>query len=238
MSITIPDAKSKLSHQAVPNGISTRHRITYGTEKTLAYVSVLELTTIWERSLRRARIPLRYSQGFHPRPKMNFAAPLPVGCGSSADLMDIWLEKAMDAFDIIPALQNRTPANLHVIDVSTVDTNAPTLAEQLESAEYIVWVQGLKSDELQRKIDSLMARDTVVRPRRGRKYRGKTYNLRPLIKDLGVTADFEHDAIKIWMHLQALPGATGRPDEVLKAMEAIDSLRRCTRSHLILASTL
>ena len=219
----------------VPSSLSLRHRITFATEKTIAFVSVLELTTIWERSLRRARIPLRYSQGFNPRPKMNFAAPLPVGCGSMADLLDIWLEKTFDPGEISIALKNRTPVNLQVINITPVNTTEPTLAERLESAEYIVWLEGLDRQELTDKIEQLLATDSVLRPRRGRKYRGKTYDLRPLILDLSITSDTQHSWIKIWMHLKARPGATGRPDEVLKAMELADCLRRCSRSRLILA---
>jgi radical SAM-linked protein len=217
-----------------PNTLSLRHRITFATEKTLAFVSVLELASIWERSLRRAGIPLRYSQGFHPRPKMNFAAPLPVGCGSMADLLDIWLEEALDPADIFSALHNRTPVNLHVIDITPVNRGERTLAERLESAEYIVWLHDVSRDELTSKINHLLATDTVFLPRRGRKYRGKTYDLRPLILDLHVTVDTLHSWIKVWMHLKAQPGATGRPDEVLKALEMTDCLQRCSRSHLIL----
>ena len=227
----------KLRDQNMPNTVSHRHRITFATEKTLAYVSVLELTLVWERSLRRAAIPLRYSQGYHQRPKMNFAAPLPVGCGSMADLLDIWLENALDAADILSSLRNRTPANLHVIEVTAVHPDEPTLAERLESAEYVVWLQDLGREELTKKIDSLMASDTLLRPRRGKKYRGKTYDLRPLILDLRVTSGTLHSWIKVWMHLNAQPGATGRPDEVLHALEMMDNLRRCSRSRLILAPT-
>ena len=166
---------------------------------------------------------------------MNFAAPLPVGCGSMADLLDIWLEKTFDPGEISIALKNRTPVNLQVINITPVNTTEPTLAERLESAEYIVWLEGLDRQELTDKIEQLLATDSVLRPRRGRKYRGKTYDLRPLILDLSITSDTQHSWIKIWMHLKARPGATGRPDEVLKAMELADCLRRCSRSRLILA---
>ena len=55
---------------------SIRHRITFATARSLAYISVLELGAIWERSLRRAGVAVRYSQGYNPRPKLVFAAPL------------------------------------------------------------------------------------------------------------------------------------------------------------------
>ncbi len=223
--------------QASSNAASQRHRITFATEKTLAYVSVLDLASIWERSLRRGAIPLRYSQGFNPRPKMNFAAPLPVGCGSKADLLDIWLEKALHSAAIFSALQQRTPVDLHVIDVVPVSMDEPALAEQLKSAEYLVRLQGVTREELTVKIEHMLAADSFLLPRRGKKHRGKTYDLRSLILDLRVTSDSMgmHSLTTVWMHLKAQPGATGRPDEVLKAWGLIDCLLRCSRSRLILA---
>lgn len=223
--------------QALSQAPSLRHRITFATEKTLAFVSVLELTSIWERSLRRGAIPLRYSQGFNPRPKMNFAAPLPVGCGTEADLLDIWLEEALAPAAILSALQKRTPEDLHVVDISTINIDEPILAEQLRSAEYSVWLEDINKEALTAKIDQLLATDVLLRPRRGKKYRGKTYDLRQLILDLRVKPERMELTIEVWMHLKAQHGATGRPDEVLKAWGISNCLRRCTRSRLILANS-
>jgi radical SAM-linked protein len=236
MNIEKTESAATASNPVMPVTRSMRHRITFSTEKTLAFVSVLELTSIWERSLRRAGIPLRYSQGFNPRPRMNVAAPLPVGCGAAMDLMDIWLEKTLDAEDIDYALKNKTPADLKVVDVTAVSPDEPALAERLVSAEYTVWLQELSQQDLAQKIQDLLAEDMLLRPRRGRKYRGKTYDLRPLILDLHITPDTQNPGLKVWMHLKARPGATGRPDEVLKAMGIKDHLYRCTRTRLIFSS--
>ena len=73
-------------------------------------MSVLELGKIWERSLRRAGMPLKYSQGFNPRPKLNFAAPLPVGCGCEADLMDVWLETPVEPEAMTGSPNRHSPA--------------------------------------------------------------------------------------------------------------------------------
>ncbi|TFG67413.1 MAG: DUF2344 domain-containing protein [Anaerolineales bacterium] len=216
---------------------SLRHRITFATERTLAYVSVLELTAIWERSLRRGAIPLRYSQGFNPRPKMNFAAPLPVGCGSEAELLDIWLEESLYPEAILSAMKKKTPVDLHIVDISAINIDAPTLSEQLRSAEYSVWLQDITVETLKTKIEALLAMDVIQRPRRGKKYRGKIYDLRKLIMDLRVTSEGNDPLHEVWMHLMAEYGATGRPDEVIQALGIAHCLRRCSRSRLILTDT-
>ena len=69
--------------------------------------------------------------------------------------------------------------------------------------------------------------------KRGRKYRGKTYDLRPLVHELRID-DAPGPWVGMWMRVNARPGATGRPDEVLNALGLKDVPRRCTRTRLIL----
>ena len=210
-----------------------RHRITFATQRTLAYVSVLELGAIWERSLRRAEVPLKYSQGYNPRPRLQFAAPLPVGCGSEADLLDILLHTPQTAEAVAAALVGKLPPDLTVIDARAVPDDEPALAEQLTAAEYRVWLRDVERAEVEAAIAAFLAREEALLPKRGRKYRGKPYNLRPLVYELrGIDAPAPW--IGLWMRVNARPGATGRPDEVLKALGWQDTPRRCTRERLIL----
>ncbi|MDF1513389.1 MAG: TIGR03936 family radical SAM-associated protein [Anaerolineae bacterium] len=217
-----------------PQQPALRMRITFSTEKTLAFVSVLDLSSIWERSLRRAGIPLRYSQGFNPRPKMNFAAPLPVGCSAQEDLLDIWLESPYPPEEMRAALNGTTPPHLHVEHIAESAIDEPTLAEQLTSAEYTVWLNRIPKAACADRMKDLLTAETLPRPRRGRKYRGKTYDLRPLILDLSIVPESQDNGLAVWMHLKARPGATGRPDEVLEAMGIMDNLLRCSRTRLLL----
>jgi len=217
----------------IPTPPSLRYRITFATRRTLAYVSVLELGKIWERSLRRAGMPLKYSQGYNPRPKLHFAAPLPVGCGSEADLMDVWLEAPVDPGTMLAALTGAVPPDLSVIDVRTVPEDDTALSEQLIAAEYRVWLRDVAAETVQSAITDFLDNPALFLPKRGRKYRGKSYDLRPLVEALCLE-DAPVPWTGLWMRLHARPGATGRPDEVLKALNLTDAPRRCTRIRLIL----
>ncbi len=213
---------------------STRLRLTFATRRTLAHVSILDLGRIWERSLRRAGIPLRYSQGFNPRPKMQFAAPLPTGCGGEAELLEIWLDKPRHPDEIIEAVVGKVPPDLHLLRVEAVPNDAPLLSERLRAARYSVLLRGIDVAHLREAVAALLSKEELLRPRRGRR-RGRSYDLRPLILALKV-----EDTPKPWdatlrMHLRAEVGATGRPDEVLAALSLDDLPRRCTREQLILA---
>jgi radical SAM-linked protein len=210
-----------------------RYRITFATRRTLAYVSVLELGKIWERSLRRAGMPLKYSQGYNPRPRLHFAAPLPVGCGSEADLMDVWLETPVDPETMLAALTDTVPPDLSVVDARAVPEDDTALSEQLIAAEYRVWLRDAATEMVQSAVTDFLDSPSLLLPKRGRKYRGKTYDLRPLVEALCIE-DAPVPWTGLWMRMQARPGATGRPDEVLKALNLTDTPRRCTRTRLIL----
>jgi len=233
--LEVTDHESRITdpQSPIPSPQSLRYRLTFATRRTLAYISVLELGKIWERSLRRAGMPLKYSQGYNPRPRLHFAAPLPVGCGCEADLVDVWLEAPVDPETMLAALTDAVPLDLAVIAARVVPENEPALSEQLSAAEYRVWLRDTPPEVVHSAVADFLDSDTLSLPKRGRKYRGKTYDLRPLVEVLRLE-DAPDPWTGLWMRLHARPGATGRPDEVLKALNITDAPRRCTRTRLIL----
>jgi len=217
-----------------PAAGSGRHRITFATSRSLAYLSVLELGKLWERTLRRGCVPLKYSQGFSPRPRMHFAAPLPVGCGCGADLLDLSLDEPWTSQALRDAIAGVTPQNLVVLDVTAVDIRATSLSDLLQEAEYSVWLQQVDEAELAETVAAFLEKDEILMPKRGRKYRGKFYDLRPLVKSLTLDPATPSPWLGLRMRVMARPGATGRPDEVLRALGLADRPRRSTRTRLIL----
>lgn len=211
-----------------------RYRIHFATRKSLAYISVLELGTLWERTLRRAGAPLRYSQGYNPRPKIRFPAPLPVGCGGEAEFVDVLFDAPREPTEIRAALVGATPPDLAVHDVEAVAYRAPAPDQQLVATEYRTWLRGVAPATVEAAATALMASEEVLVKKRGGSRRGKLYNFRPLVYDLRVETPPEPWDSGLWMHLSARHGATGRPDTLLRALELADLPRRCTRLRLIL----
>jgi hypothetical protein len=72
--------------------MTTRIRITFAKQGALRYIGHLDLHKMWESATRRARIALAYSQGFHPKPKIQFASALPLGFSSRCEVADMWVE--------------------------------------------------------------------------------------------------------------------------------------------------
>ena len=218
-----------------------RIRITFAKQGPLRYTGHLDLHKLWERAARRAELPLAYSQGFHPQPKMNIAAALPLGFSSLCEVMDMKLEHEIQLEGLREKLQQTLPTGIQVLHVESADERAPALQTQVTSAEYQVTLTGsIDESELKRKIDSVMESESIIRERRG-----KTYNLRPLIERLALTpapslrsASQSPDGRgeKIFMRLAAREGATGRPEEVLDALGIAFEETRIERTNLIFRS--
>ena len=206
-----------------------RIRIRYAKTEALRYTSNLDIHKVWERLLRRARLPLAYSQGFHPQPRINQAAPLPLGLTSRVEMVDIWLEEDISLDVVAQSLEKAAPPGLELKNISAVDLKAPVLQTTVRSSEYLViLLEPIEPDVLQARINTLISADKVVRERRG-----KTYNLRPLIEELkfeSMDDGFAH----IRMRLSARESATGRPDEVLLALGLDPFAARVERTELIL----
>lgn len=200
-----------------------RLRITFAKEEALKYISHLDLARTWERALRRARVPLAYSGGFNPRPKMAFAAALPVGYTSVAEMLDVFLEDRLTPAEMARRLADALPAGLRVIAVAEVEPRLPALQSQVRAAEYSVRVAWPGDGaELEARIAALLAETDLPceRMRKGRRY---TYNLRPLIEVLRVEAGEGAD-YRLWMKLRYGSEGTGRPEDVLSALGLADAL--------------
>lgn len=204
-----------------------RLRITFAKVGPLRYTGHLDLHRLWERAARRAELPLAYSQGFHPQPKLAIASALPLGFSSRCEVLDMRLEHVIPLEGLREKLQETLPTGIQVTNVESVDEKLPALQTLVASAEYQVTLtdpsQGV---ELKRRIESVLATESIMRERRG-----KTYDLRPLIEMLDVGPDG-----KIFMRLAAREGATGRPEEVLDLLGIRFEETRIERTQLLFKS--
>jgi radical SAM-linked protein len=197
-----------------------RIRITFAKQGPLRYTGHLDLHKLWERAARRAGLPLAYSQGFHPQPKMNIAAALPLGFSSRCEVMDMRMKEEIPLDGLVQRLQDTLPAGIRIQNIESVDDREPALQTQVASAEYqVTLTEPVDRFELERRIGSVMESGSLPRERRG-----KSYDLRPLIEELIVLESNsllleEAPALpKIFMRLSAREGATGRPEEVLDVL--------------------
>jgi len=207
-----------------------RLRVTFAKGESLRYISHLNLMRAWVRALRRAGVPLAYSHGFNPRPKVTFASPLAVGFTGEAEIMDIVLTRPVALRHFIQRLQPHLPPGLEIKAVEEVYHKLPALPTQVRAAEYRVTVEGVEPEDVQRRIEALLAQERLPRRRREREY-----DLRPLI--LALWVETGEAGVAVGMRLRASPqGGTGRPDEVMDALGLTEQVRGIHRVRLVLAA--
>jgi radical SAM-linked protein len=216
-----------------------RLRIRYAVEGPMRYVSVLDQGRIWERLLRRADIPLAYTQGYNPRPRLQLGTALPVGYGSDCEFIDLFLSAPMAPEALTNAIISQLPPGLEVHAVQEVPLKAAAIESQVREAcyEVRVWTDEASADDagarIQRAIDILLARTEIPRQRH-KKGRLADYDLRPLILD--IRYHLQHDSCHLLiMRLRAGPQGSGRPEEVLDELGLADGRYRIQRCELVLA---
>ena len=202
-----------------------RIQVTFSKTDHMRYTSHLDVHRTWERTLRRARLPLAYSQGFNKRPKINLAAALPLGFTSSCEIVEFWLDGDPSQSEIESRLREAVPPGIKINAIEEIDPNIPKIPNLVDSADYVVVLLDPVPD-LDRRISETLAAESLPRERRN-----KTYDLRPLIEDLRVVSTLDGTP-NLEMRLAARNGATGRPEEALLAMGIDPNSARVHRKSL------
>jgi len=195
----------------------SRLRLTFAKGEAIKYISHLDLARTWERLFRRAGLPLAYSQGFHPLPRFQIAAGLPVGVTGRAELLDVWLTRCLAPAEALAGLRPVSPPGLDVLAAEEVDLRAPALQAQVRAADYVALVRTAEPLEVVRaRVQALL--DAASLPRQ-RQHKGKqqTFDLRPLVQSLSAGPGPQGGCL-LEMRLQASPEGAGRPGDVLDVL--------------------
>ena len=194
-----------------------RLRVTYRKADTLRYIAHLDLMRTWERSLRRARLPLAYTQGFTPHARLALGAPLPVGTVGERELLDVWMSPAIAPEEFARRLAAVLPEGLALLAAEEAAHELPSLQSQIRSATYEVAFarDALDVAEVRERLDALLALETLDwEEQRGAKTRRS--DLRAAIR--GLALHEEDERLLLAMDLELNEESTGRPASVLAAL--------------------
>jgi len=200
-----------------------RLKITFSKTEAMRYTSHLDTQRTGARTLRRARLPLAYSQGFNPHPKINLGSALPLGFTSQGEMIEVWLKEQISLREIEASLTPALPPGLKVQEIEETELRSPKVQNLIQSTKYAAILLEVVPD-LAARVSNLLGQSNIIRERRS-----KEYDLRPLI--LALRSEGKQT---LHMHLGALPGATGRPDEVLLALGINPHEAHIQRSEIIL----
>ena len=204
-----------------------RVRITFHKTEAMRYTGHLDLHRAWERAFRRANLPLAYSQGYNPRPKINLASALPLGFTSENEVLDVRFDKQLRISDIAQALNPALPPGIQLDHLQEIDPHEPALQSQIQSSNYTITFLD-PFPELPERVQGIIAAEHIQRERRG-----KAYDLRPLVERISPPSRNEHGQEQISVQLAAREGATGRPEELISALGYDPMAARVHRTKII-----
>lgn len=206
-----------------------RIRFTYSKTTPLRYTGHLDLHRVWERTFRRSRLPVAFSQGFSPTARLHMACALPFGFTSRCEILDLWLSEAMPLPDVITALTPCIPPGIEIHSCEEVDLKGPALQMIVRASDYIILLlESPGVDEIQTRIAALLAASQLPRI-----WRERNYDLRPLVEALEMTGADENGRIILRAQLATRENATARPEELLSALGLDPLATRVERMNII-----
>jgi radical SAM family uncharacterized protein/radical SAM-linked protein len=126
-----------------------RLRVWFGKVGDMALVGHLDLIRLFDRVVRRADLPISFTGGFHPNPRISLANALPLGVTSTGEIADFELTESIDVESFRSKLAAKLPENIPIYKVESIDLKAPSASQLLEAAEYVITVASAGSLALQ-----------------------------------------------------------------------------------------
>ncbi|HCC68641.1 MAG TPA: TIGR03960 family B12-binding radical SAM protein [Nitrospiraceae bacterium] len=160
-----------------------RLRVQFSKTETLRYLSHLEVMTAIQRAMRRAKIPLVYTSGFHPHPKVSFGPALPVGVEGLEEYFDMEVYDYIDTADIVERMNKTLPEGLRIIGVTTIKQGELSLNNFISCYKYEITINAEIQDSIFKIQDFL--KNSVFFIKRD----DKEINLRPMVKDAVVEGE-------------------------------------------------
>ncbi len=202
----------------------SRIRFSFARKIELAYISHLDQVRLFLRALSRSRLPIAYSQGFNPHPRLILALPLPLGVTAGEEFGEIFFSEEISPEQFLSALKVQVPAAIELTGAVAADPGAPSLASLVGAALYRA---ELRTDHngtadqpaLQDALDCLLARDEILIQRKSKKNKVTYTNVRPFILEAAIETG-QAGLFTINMLLQAGSQGGVSPAFLLEQIEA------------------
>ncbi len=180
----------------------SNYHIVYERSESVKYVSHLDFVRMFGRAIRRAEIPIAYSEGFNPHPLLTFALPLPVSHTSECEILEITLAEELSPQEIMDRLNKALPLGVRITEV----IEGKSLMKKLDNALYVV-----KAERLPESVDDFLNRDTILIEKKTKSGIKET-DIRPDIKEIKLFPD------RAEMVLSAGSRANIKPEVIVLAM--------------------
>ena len=195
-------------------------RIRYAKRGRLRFSSTRDFSRALERALRRAGVPMAFSAGFHPHPKISYANAAPTGTASEAEYFEISVTERVDPAALRVALDEALPPDLDVLEV--VEAGPGSLAERLEGSVWHLEMRGVPTETLSYAVERFLATE-VAEVTRTFKTGPRTFDVRSAVVSMVVTGTDDPSCAILQMVVRHTTPSV-RPDDILTALHAVSEL--------------
>ncbi len=208
-----------------PPPVVQRLRLRYAKRGRLRFTSHRDFARAFERALRRAEVPMAYSAGFSPHPKVSYVGAAPTGVASEAEYVEIGLDRTVDPEVLRSALDAALPPGLDVIEV--VIAHGGSLPERIDASEWLIELPGITSEQLTAAVDQFVAATEIPVERLTKKGR-RTLDARGPVESIKVetsasAADCDAPCAILRLVVRHVTPAV-RPDDVLTGLRSVSAL--------------
>ena len=190
-------------------------------ERDVRFISHLELAHLFHRASKRADLPLSYSEGFHPMPRIIFATAIPVGMESRMEIVDMELEGRITPREVRERLNQTLPRGIEILEAEEVPWNSTSSSALTTSVYWVPLDRLISKDEAISRIQKALEEKEFILHQE-RKGRERTVNVRPLIEKMEVKEGREGSektpAWGIELVLRHGMGRTAKPKEIIGAI--------------------
>jgi len=205
-----------------------RIRVRFTKLGKIRFLGHRDLARCWERTIRRCELPVAYSEGFSPRPRLHYGLALPTGAESLAEYLDLDLSRDVDLGGLDVRLGDGLPVGVDVTGIAEVPSNATALQAVVDHCTWEIGLTGVGAAELAGIAGELMARDEVpfTFERKGKQL---TEDVRAAFRSLAVLPDLRDGAAVLTAALATQPRSI-RPSELLACLGEPGDVRRICRN--------
>ena len=182
----VPVKKSGARENAVESQSKGRARLHYRRDSAVRFISHLDMLRLLERAMRRAKIPLVYTEGYNPHPKLSFGPSLATGLTSDAEYVDFVYYQPDYPVDFLKPISKQLPDGVECVELKTYRGKIPSLASVVNRADYFVRINRTSQlQDLQTRVSKLLSAPRLVIQRK----KDKWIDVRPFIEHINVISE-------------------------------------------------
>ena len=200
-----------------------RVRVRYAKRGRLRFTSHRDFARAFERALRRAGVPMAYSAGFTPHPKVSYVGAAPTGVASEAEYLELGLATAVDVDRLRAALDASLPDGLDVLECVEVRPGTGALPDRVDASAWRLELPGVAPEALESALSAFLAADRIEVERLTKDGRRQLDARGPVVSACA-SADPDQDGCAILELVVRQVTPAVRPDDVLAALRAVAGL--------------